>query len=207
MERSFHDFNSLEKIFRTNLINSFTGFKSLNLIGTESISGISNLALFSQVIHVGANPPYVGVLFRPNSVPRHTLENIIETGFFTINHVKESFLVSAHQTSARWDISEFEALDIEKEYKEGFYAPFVKESNIKAACELNERIDIKSNGTHFIVGEIKRLYIPENTVSQDGYIDIEKAGSLTVSGLDNYHKTESIVRLPYAKPRHQEANL
>jgi len=207
MEKSFHEFESLEKIFRTNLINSFTGFKSLNLIGTESISGISNLALFSQVIHVGANPPYIGVLFRPNTVPRHTLENIIETGFFTVNHVKESLLESAHQTSARWDISEFDALDIEKEYKEDFYAPFVKESNVKAACELNERIDIKSNGTHFIIGEIKILYIPENIISEDGYINIEKAGSLTVSGLDNYHKTERIARLPYAKPKHQEMNL
>jgi flavin reductase (DIM6/NTAB) family NADH-FMN oxidoreductase RutF len=137
METIFHDFVSLEKIFRTNLINSFTGFKSLNLIGTESEDGNSNLAIFSQVIHVGANPPYIGVLFRPNTVPRHTLENIIDTGFFTVNHVNEKFLESAHQTSARWDISEFDAVNIEKEYKDGFYAPFVKESKIKAACELN----------------------------------------------------------------------
>ena len=200
MQVSSEDILTLEQRFRTNLINSFTGFKSLNLIGTKSQEGQTNLALFSQIIHVGANPPYIGVLFRPNTVPRHTLENIMETGFFTVNHVSESLLEKAHLTSARWDLSEFDALEIEEEYLHNFHAPFVKRSAVKAACELNERVDLKSNGTHFIVGEIKYLICPDEIVGGDGYLDIEQAGSLTVSGLDSYHRTERIERLPYAKP-------
>ena len=34
----------------------------------------------------------------------------------------------------------------------------------------------------------------------DGYVDIEKAGTIAISGLDNYHDTKSIARLSYAKP-------
>ena len=36
-------------------------------------------------------------------------------------------------------------------------------------------------------------------VLEDGFVDIEKAGSMTVSGLDSYHKTNRIARLSYAK--------
>jgi hypothetical protein len=34
----------------------------------------------------------------------------------------------------------------------------------------------------------------------DGYVDIEKAETITISGLDNYHETKRIARLSYAKP-------
>jgi hypothetical protein len=34
----------------------------------------------------------------------------------------------------------------------------------------------------------------------DGFVDLEKAGTLTCSGLDSYHKTARIARLSYAKP-------
>ena len=47
-----------EKLYRTNLFNSLSGFKSANLIGTISKEGKTNLAIFSSVIHVGANPPF-----------------------------------------------------------------------------------------------------------------------------------------------------
>jgi flavin reductase (DIM6/NTAB) family NADH-FMN oxidoreductase RutF len=159
------------------------------------------------VIHVGANPPYIGVLFRPNVVSRHTFENIIETGIFTLNHIAEEFVHKAHQTSARWQESEFQATGLKEEYLFGFGAPFVKESRVKAACELNERIDLRSNGTHFLVAEIKHLSIPQQCLLEDGFIDIEQAGTITVSGLDSYHSTEKIARLPYAKPGKQSMEV
>jgi hypothetical protein len=33
----------------------------------------------------------------------------------------------------------------------------------------------------------------------DGFIDLENAGTITVSGLDSYHSTKKIERLSYAK--------
>jgi flavin reductase (DIM6/NTAB) family NADH-FMN oxidoreductase RutF len=70
------DLESMEQRFRTNFINSISGFKSVALIGTTDSKSQTNLAIFSSIIHIGANPPLLGFVVRPDSVERHTLENI-----------------------------------------------------------------------------------------------------------------------------------
>ena len=191
-----------EKLYRTNFVNSLPGFKSANLIGTISKDGKTNLAIFSSVIHVGANPPLVGMLVRPASVPRHTYTNIKETNFFTINHINKEIYKQAHQTSARYDkdISEFDECDLTPEYSETIKAPYVKESKIKIGCRFVEEHLIKSNDTIFLVGEILEVIIPDGSLLSDGYVDIEKAETIAISGLDSYHETKKISRLSYAKP-------
>jgi flavin reductase (DIM6/NTAB) family NADH-FMN oxidoreductase RutF len=191
-----------EKLYRTNFINSLSGFKSANLIGTISAEGKTNLAIFSSVIHVGANPPLIGMLVRPASVPRHTYVNIKENGFFTINHVHKEIFKQAHQTSARYDkdISEFDVCGLSAEFNETIKAPYVKESKVKIGCRFVEEHQIKANDTIFMVGEILEIILPDGMVSKDGYIDIEKAGTLAISGLDGYHETKRVTRLSYAKP-------
>jgi flavin reductase (DIM6/NTAB) family NADH-FMN oxidoreductase RutF len=57
------DILKAERIFRLNLINSITGVKPANLIGTQSKEGNSNLAIFSSVVHMGSNPALVGFFF------------------------------------------------------------------------------------------------------------------------------------------------
>jgi flavin reductase (DIM6/NTAB) family NADH-FMN oxidoreductase RutF len=193
---------AFEKPYRTNFVNSVSGFKSANLIGTISKEGKTNLAIFSSVIHVGANPPALGFLMRPVSVERHTYTNIKETNHFTINHINKEIFKQAHQTSARYDkdVSEFDACGLTTEYSEIIKAPYVKESKIKIGLKFVEEQEIKFNGTVFIVGEIVELILPEEIISKDGYVDIEKAGTIAISGLDNYHATKLIARLAYAKP-------
>ena len=68
---------NLDKIFRINLINSCSGYKSANLIGTISDKGVKNLAVFSSITHLGSNPPLLGFFLRPTEiVPRHTYLNL-----------------------------------------------------------------------------------------------------------------------------------
>ncbi len=194
------DIESQEKQYRTNFINALTGFKSVALLGTQNKNGILNLAIFSQIIHVGANPPLMGVLFRPHTVARHTLENILETNYFTINHILEDFVDKAHHTSARWDISEFEACGLSPEHTPSLPAPYVKEAHVKIGLQLKERVAIATNDTILIVGEIVEVMLPAKALGQDGFVDLEIAGTLTCSGLDTYHKTQKIARFSYAKP-------
>jgi hypothetical protein len=67
------DIASLDHLYRINLINSSSGFKSANLIATKSKEGISNVAVFSSVIHLGSNPPLLGFLTRlPYQRPKRT---------------------------------------------------------------------------------------------------------------------------------------
>lgn len=197
---SKEDILESDSFFRRNLINCLSGYKSLNLIGTKSKSGINNLAPFSQVFHIGASPPLVGILFRPHTVQRDTLENILETGVFTLNHVTPEFYKEAHWTSARWEGSEFEKTGLEEEYLEQFYAPFVKKSPLKLGCSLVETQTLKINETVLLIASIDHIYVEEKGLRQDGSLDLNILESVTVSGLDEYHVGEKLSRLSYAKP-------
>ena len=195
------DLMAMEQPKRAHLINSVGGFKSVCLIGTIDSSAQTNLAIFNSIVHIGANPPLISFIMRPDSVERHTLSNILETGSYTINHLNESIYKQAHQTSARYpkEVSEFDVTGLSTEFKFNCKAPFVKESNIQLEIEFKQKIDLTINNTMMIIGEIKNICLPENCMQDDGFIDIEKAGTITCSGLDSYHLTKSIERLRYAK--------
>jgi len=194
------EIDQLEKRFRANLINSITGFKSVSLVGTISADGVTNLAVFSQVIHVGANPPLLGILFRPHTVPRHTLENILSTKAFTVNHIQKEFLEEAHHTSARWDGSEFEACGFTPKFTTNVSAPYVSEASLQLGLSYVEHYTLKCNETVFLVGEIQEILLPDQSISPDGFVDLVKAESLTCTGLDAYHQVQHPLRLTYAKP-------
>ena len=196
------DISAWEQRFRAALINSITGFKPVNLIGTNDKSSGHNLAVMSSVVHLGASPPLVGLVIRPDSVDRHTLRNIRTHGCYTINHVTSGFYPQAHQTAARYEdeVSEFTAVGLTPQYVQGFDAPFVGESPIKLGMTLVEEVPIKHNGTHFIIGRIDQLYIEAGLVSENGDLDLARAEVVALSGLDRYFSANFLGKLPYAKP-------
>jgi flavin reductase (DIM6/NTAB) family NADH-FMN oxidoreductase RutF len=206
---SFEEIQEMDKHKRVHFINSLGGFKSVSLLGTVNNQGQTNLGIFSSIFHIGANPALIALLFRPSPPERDTLRNIMETGFYTINHINETIYRQAHQTSARYDpdISEFDVTRLQAAYKNNFKAPFVVESNVQFGVEFKERIDIAINNTIMIIGEIKEVYVPENCLYEDGFIDLEKANTITCSGLDSYHKTVQLDRLSYAKPNKELSSL
>ena len=59
------DIDSLDKIYRLNLINSITGYKSANLIATQSKAGNTNVAIFSSITHLGSDPALLSFVLRP----------------------------------------------------------------------------------------------------------------------------------------------
>lgn len=198
---TLQDILDAEQGFRRDFINCLSGYKSLNLIGTfNQETKVTNVAPFSQVFHIGANPPLVGVLFRPHSVERHTLENILQNKCFTLNHVTASFYKAAHQCSARWKNSEFEATGLKEEYKDDFKAPYVSDSPLKIGCSLADHITLPINDTVLIIGKIEHVYVEEKALGEDGFIDLEKLGTVASSGIDAYHVGKRLGRLAYAKP-------
>ena len=95
------DIQNLEHLYKINLINSCSGYKSANLIGSKSEDGIENVAVFSSVTHIGSSPAMLGFFLRPTTVIRNTYENIKTTGYYTINHIHKSITKDAHHTSAK----------------------------------------------------------------------------------------------------------
>ena len=196
------DVLAFEQRYRTTFMNSISGFKSLQMVATANINKVSNLALFSSIFHVGANPPYIGMVFRPDGAEHETLTNILESGVYTLNNVKTDFYQAAHQTSARYPSgeSEFKHCGFTEEYIADFNAPFVKESNIKLGLALKEVIPVTINNTKIVIGEVQHILLDEELMSGDGYVDLAKAQSTTVVGLDAYYQTALLGRLKYAKP-------
>ena len=153
------DIDQLDKIYKINLINSCSGYKSANLIGTISKEKRSNVAVFSSVVHMGSNPPVLGFILRPTTVPRHTYANIKANGVYTINHIHRDILRDAHHSSAKYDnrTSEFDMTNLVEEYQHDFEAPFVKGSPVQIGMRYLEEYHIKANDVLLIIGEIVHL--------------------------------------------------
>jgi flavin reductase (DIM6/NTAB) family NADH-FMN oxidoreductase RutF len=193
---------SWERFYRANFINSLTGFKSVNLIGTINNDGQINLGIFSSIVHIGSNPALIGYINRPIKAAPHTLANIKATEIYTINHIHPTFLQKAHQTSAKYEdgVSEFEEVGLTPEFQENIKAPFVKESNIKYALSLQEIIPIQLNETFLVIGKVISIQIEQDIVSKDGFLQLDKANTLCSNGIDGYYSTELLDRYQYAKP-------
>ena len=195
--------NAMEEIYRLNLINSCTGYKSANLIGTSSDNGTLNLAVFSSITHLGSNPSLLSFIVRPTTVPRDTYRNIISNKFFSVNHIHVDDIEDAHHTSARYpsNISEFDVTKFESEYLNNFPAPFVKSSKIKLGCEFLNKYEIKENDTLLMVAEIKDIYFEKDFINEEGWLQLDKAKSVAINGLDGYALPTLIDRFKYAKPK------
>ena len=194
----------LNNIFKINLINSCSGYKPANLIGSVSSDGDENVAVFSSVVHIGSKPPLLGFFVRPSGeVPRNTYKNIKETKRFTINHIFEEIIDDAHHTSAKYDekISEFNVTNLSADYKKNINPPFVKNSPVQLLMEFVQEYDIKENNTTLIVGKIIEIFLNENIIENDGYINLAKGKIATVTGLDGYSVPELKTRQGYQRPK------
>lgn len=200
---SSEDIDTMEKLYRINLINSCTGYKPANLIGTKSNSGQENLAIHSSIVHLGSNPPYIGFIMRPVTVFRHTFENLVETGSYTINHVFDQIIEDAHHTSAKYPkyISEFNQTNLEAEYRENCHAPFVKGSPVQIEMDYVNQMPIDENKTIFIIGKVKNLYVNTDLLTEDGTINLAKANIATITGLNTYSVPKLGLKLPYQHPK------
>ena len=202
MKLTTSDFKDLDKFSRVHLINSLSGPKSVNLLGTVDGKGQENLSVVSSCFHLGADPALMGMIIRPRSVPRHSYDNLVEMGCWTLNHVHPGIVKQAHQTSARYPKgqSEFEAVGLTPQYHGNFAAPFVNESRIQLGLQLCESQTLRINGTVLVIGEVTEIHFDESIKHPDGYLDIAKAESIAVGGLDAYHQIQLIDRFNYAKP-------
>ncbi|WP_343329180.1 flavin reductase family protein [Polaribacter staleyi] len=200
---NFKNIQNLEHLYKINLINSCSGFKSANLIATISNNGVSNVAIFSSVTHLGSTPPTLGFILRPTTVPRNTYKNIKESGIFTINHIYEDIIEDGHHTSAKYpeEISEFEVTKLEEEFKGNFKAPFVKNSPVQMSMKFVEEIHISSNNVLMIVAQIQELYVKDELLENDGLINLSKANIVTINGLDTYAVPKFKKRLAYQRPK------
>lgn len=191
-----------DKRYRAAFVNSLTGFKPVNLAGTRSSNGAENLAIMSSAVHLGSHPPLIMLIFRPDVAPRHTLENLRESGEYTLSHVHPALVEAAHQSAARYerDQSEFQHCGLTPAYHQDFTAPYVAESFLSMGLTLREEQTLAINNTHMVIGEVAWVRLPDQAIRDDGSLDLLRTQSVTVAGLDSYYTVEPICRMAYAKP-------
>jgi flavin reductase (DIM6/NTAB) family NADH-FMN oxidoreductase RutF len=197
------EWQSWERFYRANFINSLTGFKSASLIGTINAQSVPNLGMFSSMVHIGSDPALIGYINRPLAAAPHTLANIMANSFYTVNHIHASFVDKAHQTSAKYPdgVNEFAEVGLTEEYFDGISVPFVKESSIKYLLSLKEVVPITLNDTFLVIGQLEQVLIdPSLQPTADGFLELDQIGSICSNGLDAYYKTTLIDRYAYAKP-------
>ena len=190
-------------LYKINLMNSISGYKPANLIGTKSFDNITNVAVFSSVVHYGSSPAILGFVLRPTTVVRNTYNNIKETGYYTINAINEAIIEEAHHTSAKYpsEISEFDKTTLSEEFKNNFHAPFVAESPLQIGMKFLEEHHIKANGTILVLGEVTDLYFKDSMLSEDGLLNLSTEKIAAINGLDTYMVAENYTRLSYQRPK------
>ena len=190
-------------LYKINLMNSISGYKPANLIATKSTDNITNVAVFSSVVHYGSSPAILGFVLRPTTVVRNTYNNIKETGYYTINAINEAIIEEAHHTSAKYpsEISEFDKTTLSEEFKNNFHAPFVAESPLQIGMKFLEEHHIKANGTILVLGEVTDLYFKDSMLSEDGLLNLSTEKVAAINGLDTYMVAENYKRLSYQRPK------
>ncbi len=190
----------MDRFRRAALVNSVPGFKSVVLVGSINASGISNLAVFNSIVHVGSNPPLLGLIFRPRTESvGHTYRNVMNNGYYTLNLLHLGMLDAAHRASAKFPegVSEFEACGLNERYSDHFPAPYVAESRVRLGIKLEEIHPIKANATTFIIGSVQEIFLPEELLHEDGFVNLHEAGALAGSGADGYGPAGPFLRMPY----------
>ncbi|GAB5380526.1 MAG: flavin reductase [Aliiglaciecola sp.] len=196
------DLSSMAQRYRATFVNSLSGYKSANLVGTVDAHGRPNLCIVNSVFHLGAHPPLLGMILRPHTVRRDTLENILLNECYTLNHVNHAIVAQAHQTSARYDAheSEFEEAGLTSQPCDVIPAPYVLESKLKLAMKLVEIKPIEINDTQLVIGQIEQVIVGDNAISEDGFVDLQQLDEVAIVGLDGYYTATQIHRFEYAKP-------
>lgn len=199
---TYQDIAAMDRKTRLHLINSISGIKPANLIGTCDKQGNENLAIFSSVVHLGSNPPLLGFILRPHTeFRRDTHRNIEETGYYTINHVSTELIKNAHYTSAKFEagINEFERCGLKQVYLQDFPAPFVAAAPVKIGLKLQNQIPIPDNNTTLVIGRIELLEVPEFVMKANGKLNLEQLQTAGISGLNTYYKMERLEEFPYVR--------
>jgi flavin reductase (DIM6/NTAB) family NADH-FMN oxidoreductase RutF len=199
------DLAALPQRFRAMLVNSLSGFKSANVVGTASEDGREACCIVSSVVHLGSNPALMGVVFRPPGADSHNYHNLAANGRFTLSHISAGFYKQAHQTSARFEasVSEFEAVRLTPHWHmdaagERFQAPALAESPVRMGLSVSEDL-LLPNGCRFVIGTVEWVDFDASSQSKDGFLDLASTETVCIGGLDAYHTAARLSRLSYAK--------
>lgn len=148
--------------------------------GTRSPEGSNNLAPFSFYNAFSSNPPIVGFSCIPRLDGRNkdTLQNVIDTGCFTLSCVSRSLAQAMSRSAALMEPEqdEFPYAGVTPVEAVSIPAPYVQEALLVFECRLNQVVSFGSEpgSGNLVLGEITHIHIADDIYLENGRVDFEK---------------------------------
>lgn len=168
--------------------------RPIGWLSSVSTSGIENIAPYSQWQNLTFDPPMV--MFSANQYPdgrrKDTVVNAEETGWFVWNiatyDLREAVNLSAMALPP--NESEFDRLNVTREYADNAPIPMVKESPIKFECRYLSTHRLKGNSAmgsvDIVFAAVETIHIDDAVITADGKIDIAKVRPIARLGYFDY---------------------
>lgn len=188
--------------YRAQFFNSLSGPRQVGLLTSFSPEGVANAAVFSQTLHVSANPPQLGFLFRPLTDEHQGLRYCREQkafGFHLLGgqHFEANQL---HQCSAKYPEgqSELDSVGLPWQSFDGVRGPRITSALVAYGLRLDEEHHL-TNGSVLLVGSVVEVHLaPSMTVEESGFVPMPH-DHFTAQGLDTYLHSSTVIQLPYAE--------
>lgn len=149
-------------------------------VGTRSHDGIHNLAPFSFYNAFSSNPPVVGfsTIPRENGNKKDSLQNVIDTGCFTLSCVSHALAKPMSRSAALLEPEEdeFRHAGVTPVMGHAVDAPYVKEAMLVFECRLLQVVSFgdQPGSGNLILGKISHIHVDDSLYLEKGRIDFEK---------------------------------
>jgi len=188
------------------LLNSVIVPRPIAWVSTRSAEGVDNLAPHSFFTVACVRPPVVQF----TSVGRKdSLANVEATGEFVISFTPESLFTQVNATGTDFppQVSEFDAVGIEREASRRVAPPRVAASPAALECRLHTTLSF--GDSTLIFGQVVHAVVSED-VLQDGRPEVRRLRPLSRMGANewgSHGEIRDITRIPYSRwPGHYGAD-
>ncbi len=139
-------------------------------VGTRSAAGADNLAPFSYFMGVSTTPLLVAFSAARlrDGARKHTARNLLDTGVCTISIPEQADLDVMHASSAAWEGSEFDALDLPRAEGAVVAAPRPVRTRVAMEGRLHQHLDLGQVDLFLV--EVLRFHV-DDTLWKNGLVD------------------------------------
>ncbi len=165
--------------------------RSVVLISTVNLKGISNAAPFSFVMPTSCDPPLIAFASSPD---HHTVKNILETGDFVVNipsyEILKELWICAKDFPA--GVSEIKKAGLTEEKSTKVKSPGIKECFAHFECKLFKKY---LAGDHLLIaGKILQAYVRDEYFSGGKYL-ITQANPLMHIGGNEFGLLGKVIKV------------
>ena len=182
--------------------------RPIALVASVDREGRHNLSPFSFFNAFGANPPVIVVspAYRgKDGTPKHTFENIRDTGEFTVSAVSYSMVEQISLASSDYErgVDEFEKAGFSKLPSEVVSVSGVAESPFVMECRLLQHVDTggKPGSGNLMIAEVLRFHVRESAFEGER-IDPRRLDLVARMGYNWYCRANGDALFELPKPSH-----